>query len=333
MNPDPKTDPLGPFLLRCAAFAALSLGVWAACTALFFRGYTDDYYERVASPRQAALILGTSRAAQGLVPAEIASRELGVESPLYNFAFASSISRYGEAYFEAIKKKLSEPRPGQSGLFLLEVSPLAISTSKGASERFPERDSFIGQLHTFSTHPNIEYPFYQPDRGYTIIDRIVRHWRNRDRLIVHDDGWLEVTPAEVERVEDNIEAKLADYTRTMQTSELSATRLSYLERTLELLAPRGRTALVVLPIHPRLRALERSYMPDFDARLRAVAERWRASYLDLSDLDGLVMTNDGNHLHRDSARRVSRELSVRLAAASERTLRGRAGELGGGATR
>lgn len=162
MNPDPKTDPLGPFLLRCAAFAALSLGVWAACTALFFRGYTDDYYERVASPRQAALILGTSRAAQGLVPAEIASRELGVESPLYNFAFASSISRYGEAYFEAIKKKLSEPRPGQSGLFLLEVSPLAISTSKGASERFPNetrsldsciRSRLIQTSSTRSTNP------------------------------------------------------------------------------------------------------------------------------------------------------------------------------------
>jgi hypothetical protein len=86
----------------------------------------------------------------------------------------------------------------------------------------------------------------------------------------------------------------------------------YLERTIARLSPRGRVALLVMPIDPRLRALERSYMPDFDARMRALAARSGATYLDLSDLDARAVTNDGNHLRQDWARSVSRDVSARL---------------------
>jgi hypothetical protein len=308
-----SSEALRAFLVRLAGFGAVSLCVWAACTAAFFNGHTDDFYERIASPRQLSLILGTSRAAQGLVPEEIDARGLGASTPLYNFAFASSISRYGRAYFEAIGRKLAAPPPGQRGVFLLEVSPLAISTVKGAAGAWPEEDTFLAKLHSVSLAPNVEYPFYAQNRGYNIIDRSVRRWRGRERLYLHADGWLEVTPGEEGRVEADVAQKLADYGATFGTSEYSPERFAYLERTLGVLTPQGRAALVLVPIDPRLRALERNYMPDFEARMQGLVERSHATYVDLSDLDREVVTTDGNHLQRDSARRVSQELSSRLA--------------------
>lgn len=302
-------------MLRCAAFTALSACVWAASTRLFFNGYTDDYYVRVASPRQAGLILGTSRAAQGLVPAEIDARALGASAPLYNFAFASSLTRYGRAYFEAIERKLAEPMAARTGLFLLEVSPLAISVDTTDAKEFPEQQTFMGKLGSFSADPNVEYPFYAARRGYDIIDRSVRQWRGTARLFLHDDGWLEVKPMADASIEPNIQQKLIDYARAFSVSRSSAERSEYLERTIARLAPRGRVALVVMPIDPRLRALERGYMPDFDGRMQALARRFGANYLDLSDLDARVVTNDGNHLRQDWARTVSREVSARLGRA------------------
>jgi len=300
-------------VLRCAAFVALSAGVWAACTRLFFNGYTDDFYVRVASPRQPALIVGTSRAAQGLVPEEIDTRALGVSAPLYNFAFASSLTRYGPSYFDAIERKLAEPVPGEASLFLVEVSPLSIAIDATDRTAFPERESFIGKLSSFSANPNVEYPFYAAQRGYDIIDRTVRHWRGMGRLLLHADGWLEVKPVADDDIEANIRQKLVDYTQTFSVSRYSEERATYLKRTVERLAARGRVGLVQMPIDPRLRVLERQFMPDFDARMHELSARTGATYLDLSDLDERVVTNDGSHLRQDWSRRVSRELSARLA--------------------
>jgi hypothetical protein len=301
--------------VRCACFVALSACVWATCTRLFFNGYTDDYYLRVASPRQTGLIVGTSRAAQGLVPAEIDARALGASAAPYNFAFASSLTRYGRAYFEAIGRKLAEQRPAQIGVFLLEVSPLAISIDATGTREFPEQETFVGKLSTFASDPNVEYPFYAARRGYDIIDRSVRRWRGTGRLFLHDDGWLEVKPVADASIELNIQQKLVDYAQVFSVSRHSPERSEYLERTIVQLVARGRVALVVMPIDPRLRALEWSYMPDFDDRMRVLAERSRATYLDLSDLDARVVTNDGNHLRQDWARAVSREVSARLERA------------------
>jgi hypothetical protein len=309
-----SSDSIWPFVARCAGASLLGCVIWTLCTALFFDGYTDDFYRRVASPRQPSLILGTSRAAQGIVPQEIDTRSLGFAGPLFNFAFTSANSRYGRAYLEAIRRKLSPSSASLPGLFLLEVSPLSISTDKAAPEHFPEDDVFLAKLHSFSLDPNPEYPFYAADRGYQILYRMLRRWRGSERLFLHEDGWLEVKPfTDEQRLAANLHEKLADYAEQFASSTPSEHRLAYLRRTLQLLSEHGRAVLVRVPIHPSLAARERDYMPDFDARIDALARESKASYLDLSDLNGSVKTNDGNHLQRDVARQVSRELSARLA--------------------
>jgi hypothetical protein len=300
-------------MLRCAALAALGAVVWTLCTLVFFNGYTDDFYLRVSSPRQASLVVGTSRAAQGIVPEELDARALGFGGPLYNFAFTSANSRYGKVYFDVIERKLAPAPGGARGLFLLEVSPLALSIDKGTAGSLPEEKTFLAKLHLLSTSPNPEYPLYVPERGYDIIDRSVRRLTGKTRLLLHADGWLEVTPdTDPQRFATQLQHKLVDYRKAFAASEPSELRREYLRRTLALFARHGSAVLVRMPIHPELAALEQAYMPGFDAEMASLAREQHARYIDLSDLNASVATTDGNHLRRDSARQVTRELRSRL---------------------
>jgi hypothetical protein len=303
-------------MIRCAVFVAVSAAVWTLCTLLFFDGYTDNYYLRVSSPRQASLVVGTSRAAQGIVPEELDARALGFGGALYNFAFTSANSRYGKVYLGVIERKLVRAPGGAPGLFLLEVSPLSISAEKGGVKPLREEETFLAKLHLLSTNPNPEYPLYVPERGYDIIDRNVRRLRGRTRLLLHEDGWLEVTPdPNPARFATLLATKLVDYGKTFAASEPSEERREYLRRTVALFARHGRPVLVRLPVDPGLAALERAYMPGFDAEMASLAREQHATYIDLSDLNASVFTTDGNHLRRDSARQVTRELQARLGPA------------------
>ena len=73
--------------------------------ASFAGGNTDSFYRRFTSPQQSNLILGNSRAAQGVRP-EFLHATNGEK--FYNYSFTIFDSPYGEAYFKSIEKKLDE---------------------------------------------------------------------------------------------------------------------------------------------------------------------------------------------------------------------------------
>ena len=88
-------------------------------------GYTDDVnYFKFSSPKSSSMILGTSRALQGLVPQAIDS--VTGRNDLLNFAFTLGNSPYGKVYLDAIKKKID--RSKKNGIFILAVDPWAISS-------------------------------------------------------------------------------------------------------------------------------------------------------------------------------------------------------------
>ena len=62
-------------------------------------GTTDDFYLRFTSAKQKSLIIGTSRAAQGIQPQLIDSiLDLTATDKIYNFSFTAQNSPYGEVY-------------------------------------------------------------------------------------------------------------------------------------------------------------------------------------------------------------------------------------------
>jgi hypothetical protein len=303
----------GRFLGRVLVAVLISLSVWTACTWIFLRGETDDAYLRVSSPRQRSLILGTSRASQGIVPSEFDARTLGIAGPVFNFAFTSATSPWGPSYLRAIEMKLDQQAAGGPGLFVLEVSPLSLTVKRGEAMR--EDASFLGKLHSFASNPNIEFPLYRPERGVDILEGLLQIARGNVRKRLHSDGWLEITLPDttVDRFRARLRMKVAENRASFASAEFSPTRLQYLVKTIGLLQQRGRVVLTRLPVHPDILTVEEQQMPGFTRQMRDIAEAAGVAYVDLTDLSPDVATTDGSHLAKQSSRRVTGELLARLS--------------------
>jgi hypothetical protein len=283
---------------------ALLLGA-ALLGPVVLRGRVDAFYGRFTSPPAGSLILGTSRAAQGIRPAVLASG-LGkkFDGPLLNYAFTLTHSPYGPAYLRSIGRKL---RPDtRNGLFILAVDPWSLSLT-GPEGAFPEDQSFIGQLRQVSQNPNLPYlTRYQTKPLYRLL---LDYATATERL--HPDGWLEVNiGTDSAQIRARTARKLQDYRLLAASQHLSAGRLRALRQTIGLLKPHGQVVLVRLPVGPSLLELENVYQPNFDQLMRRTAATQAVPYLDYSAQP--YATTDGNHLQRAASEKFSRQLAVDL---------------------
>jgi hypothetical protein len=298
-------------LLRLGLLGGASLLGATLLAPVVLRGGVDAFYGRFTSPPAGSLILGTSRAAQGIRPAVLAARLGGqFEGPLLNYAFTLTHSPYGPAYLASIRRKL---RPEvRNGLFVLAVDPWSLSLT-GAEGTFPETQSFIGQLHQVSQNPNLPYltryqtkPLYRLPLDYaTATERL------------HPDGWLEVNiGTDSAQVRARTARKLQDYRLLAASQHLSAGRLQALRQTIEFLKPHGRVVLVRLPVGPSLLQLEQIYQPGFEQLMRQMAVGFSVPYLDYSAQP--YATTDGNHLQRGASAAFSQQLAADLVASLQR---------------
>ena len=294
-------------LLLLAAAAAVGA---ALLLPVVLRGGVDAFYGRFASPAAGSLIVGTSRAAQGIRPAVLAARLAGqFEGPLLNYAFTLTHSPYGPAYLASIRRKL---RPEvRNGLFIVAVDPWSLSAVGRADSvtvaQFPEAKSFIGQLREVSQRPNLVYlaryqtkPLYRLPLDYaTATERL------------HPDGWLEVNIGlDSAQVRARTARKLLDYQKLAAAQHLASGRLAALRQTIEFLQLHGRVVLVRLPVGPGMLALEQRYQPGFDAQMRRLAAGFAVPYLDYSAAP--YATTDGNHLQKAASEIFSQQLAADL---------------------
>ena len=287
-------------LLAGAVFVgALALGP------VVLKGQIDAFYGRFTTPLAGSLILGTSRAAQGIQPAVLLARLGGqFEGPLLNYAFTLTHSPYGPAYLRSIQRKL---RPEvKNSLFIVAVDPWSLSLT-GPEGAFPEDNSFIGQLHQVSQNPNLVYlarfqtkPFYRLLLDYaTATERL------------HPDGWLEVRiGTDSAQVVARTARKLHDYRLLAAIQHLSTGRLQALRQTIAFLKQHGRVVLVRLPVGSSMLQLEQVYQPGFDQLMRQMAADYALAYFDYSAQP--YATTDGNHLQREASATFSQRLAADL---------------------
>ncbi len=269
------------------------------------RGRVDAFYGRFTSPPAGSLILGTSRAAQGLQPAVLAAG-LGrqFDRPLLNYAFTLTHSPYGPAYLASIRRKL---RPEvRNGLFVVAVDPWSLSLT-GPEGTYPEDQSFIGQLQQVSQNPNLPYlTRYQTKPLYRLL---LDYATATERL--HPDGWLEVNiGTDSAQVAARTARKVQDYRLLAASQHLSAGRLAALRQIIQLLKPHGRVVLVRLPVGHSLLRVEQAYQPDFDQLMRQTAADFSIPYLDYSAAP--YATTDGNHLQQAASAAFTRQLAGEL---------------------
>ncbi|MDP6909265.1 MAG: hypothetical protein QF371_07160, partial [Flavobacteriales bacterium] len=169
-------------------------------------GRTDSYYIRFTVPKQNNLLIGSSRAAQGLQP-RVLKEILGID--IFNYAFTARASPYGPVYFESIRKKLNSGR--SDGIFILDVNPWSISSRTehpNDSTQFRELDSFVRRTPNVNTNPNFTYLKNNLGGNYYKI-----LW-NHSPVFLHQNGWLEVTvPMDSSSIRKRTQLRLKKYVK------------------------------------------------------------------------------------------------------------------------
>ena len=290
-------------------FLGLGFGLVVATAVLFVYGAADGrsdaYYLRFATPRQQSLILGTSRAAQGIQPGVI-NDVLGRED-VYNFSFTLDNSPYGEAYSDLIRRKLAPPDEIPD-LFILAVDPWSVSITCPTGPDtlcLTENERFTGQLRRVASRPNVEYLFhYYQEPLYRIV------WPASHVMEVAADGWLRVDlPMTAKERAANRATKMEAYRRHAESWRISPYRIEALLRLITDLQRRGDVYLVRLPVDPSMLEIEEQYAPDFADSLRRWSAATGSPLLDLTPGSASFQTLDGNHLEQASGRRASRAIA------------------------
>jgi hypothetical protein len=294
--------------------------VFGSIICVFFKadGYSDPFYMRFTTPKQNALILGSSKAAQGLMP-KILNENLQ-RNDIYNYAFTLHHSPYGPTYFNSIKRKLKND--SKNGIFIITVDPWSItsdSETPNDSTKFEELNLCLEKTKKVDVYPNFEYLINSYTRFY------IKILYNNSPMYLHKDGWLESSininakdgtasnhrtlnmTSEMQKA--RLDASILRYLKKKETYKYSRFRERYLVKTIEFLKSRGDVYLVRLPIHPEMAFVEQELMPDFNRKMNRISEESKIRYFDMMSLNSNYIFNDGNHLNRVSSKDVSLEVA------------------------
>lgn len=121
----------------------------------------DNFYYRFTTEKANSLILGGSRAAQGIKPEIINNSICDEENKIINHAFALGPSSFGPNYYKEITKKLKNE--SKRGLFIISINPwslaIRIENTTDDSLMFFEvkQNMFVGNLNSSNSNPNFDY--------------------------------------------------------------------------------------------------------------------------------------------------------------------------------
>jgi len=260
-------------------------------------GNADAFYLKFTSTKKSNLIIGTSKAAQGLQP-EILTKT--TQKEFFNYAFAMYASPYGEAYLQSIKNKLNTEINNQT--FILVVDPWSLSSltnDPNDSINFRENTSYIHAISNPNQKINYQYLINYFDESYYKI------LTKNHTAFLHDNGWLEVTlPIDSFSVERRRSFTIAGYAEKIANYKFSKIRFQFLLKTISYLKKYGRVHLVRLPVHPDLMQLENQLMPNFDRDIQVAIDQ-AAGYYDMSQEHANFQYTDGVHLTKTSGQEVS----------------------------
>ena len=290
---------MGRLLKRGFWIFVISYGIYLILISLVSssKKYTiDPYYSKLLSTHSGSLILGTSRAGQGIEP-EILNN--GNYLPFFNFAFTVGHTPYGDPYFDLITKKIASSEFSKRRVFILSVDPWSLQGSKNSS--FPETSYFTGGLKLPFLEPNLEYlirfyenplfgPYTTDSRSYNTIN-----------------GRKTFAPGFNQKPDPaRLKLRLEEYSSWLESKgDLSEKRMNSLETIVQFLQGYGQVVLVRIPVHKDFLYLENSNFPKFD---QVIEERFpELPYLNycFPRNSNKFQFTDGSHLTRSSGNHFS----------------------------
>jgi hypothetical protein len=288
------------FLIGIMIISYLFLGLLA-------NGYTDPFYLRFTSPKQKSLIIGSSRAAQGIMPS-VLNTTLDAKrfiNPIYNYSFTILHSPYGNTYYKAIEAKLDKHTT--NGLFILDVNPWTISSDKSINyERETKKE--LGKLKYFNMYPNYDYLInaYKKSIFTTLSNQFVKD----TTLKLHDNGWMEVSVKfNIKQFEKSKIEKVKMYKKNnLLRFNISTDRIQWLGKTIDLLNKHGNVILVRVPVSDEILEIEDKLIENFDSLIKTKFKD--IPYLNYKNVNKDYLYIDGNHLYKESSKEFSKKLAT-----------------------
>jgi len=285
-------------------------------TALSAGSYFDPFYLRFTTGKHHSIILGTSRAAQGLLPEEL-NKNLGDEySPLFNFAFTGLNSPFGKVYSNAILQKLDTTKTSKKNVFIISVDPWSISIKNNPTdnpEKYRENGLFLDIMKTIGKKgkPNYEYLIKGYSESWGKI--LYRPITNKKIMTLHNDGWLEVNvPMDETAVKNRITAKVKSYNKISEIYHFSPNRFLALKKLVLQLKKHGIVVLVRMPARNEIKIIENKFFADFDNKICALSSESDVRYWSfMNQLEEHTFT-DGTHLFKDSGRKISKQIATMI---------------------
>ncbi len=268
----------------------------------------DRLYLKFTTNKKNSLILGTSKAAEGLQP-KIINEILGRDD-IYNYAFTLDHSPFGPAYLRSIYNKLN--KSNKDGVFIITVDPYSISIEKGKTDKsinFKENEYAVGMITNVNTFPNYDYLIHHYPHQYFYL--LAPNIKLQNPQILHNDGWYESNLSMDEKmVEFRTNENVSNYTRLAHDRKYSEVRFNYLKKIIKLLSNYGHVYIVRLPVIEPLLKLENSVIPDFDLKIQNLCSKYNLCYLNLTSNQEKYSFLDGNHLNRNTSSIVSKEVAT-----------------------
>ena len=147
-------------------------------------GYTDPFYLRFSSEKKSNLILGASRAAQGIQPKILNNIN---NKKFFNFSFTNLHSPFGDTYLNAINRKLNKRSKEQ--IFIVCVNPWTLSSICDNPENesdFRELKTELASTNFYDLNPNFIYLLKNYSKPFYMLLRKDKH------MLLHKNGWLEI---------------------------------------------------------------------------------------------------------------------------------------------
>lgn len=293
------------FLIQISAFIIFPIAFIIVTTLIYADGYIDTYYLRFTTPKQENLIIGTSKAAQGIIPSIL---ESNFNRKFFNYCFTINHSPYGESYYNSISKKLN--KRSKNGIFILGVDPFGITSyiSSDGTENL-KTEVILGNMYFVNMNPNFEYIFrnnLSPWRKVFSKDPS----KTSPKVELHEDGWLEVDfQLTQEKFYKSKERCITEYRNLHIKRVLSENRIHYLEKTIRLLKQHGTVYLVRIPTSKEMFEIENELLPEFNEIIDGISTKYEIKYFDFSGDYAQYQTTDGNHLYKPSGIKFTEALS------------------------
>jgi hypothetical protein len=253
---------------------------------------------KLLAPSKGGLILGDSRALQGIDPDQF-------DFPIENFAFTIGHSPYDASYIKLLRKKIPQ---GRGFKHLVCVTPWSLINNTGRQEDL--NPFFTERLKLPLFNPNFEYISKYMDLSLTNLLNLIP-----SNAITTDNGWLKQGMDSVDLYREyprRVKEKVENYERKYPVMKLNlkTQRVQNLLEIIFLLKESGSVDIIRLPISDEMLKLENRRFPEFNHLLLEIAKAANSNYINLTDMT--VQTTDGNHIWYKEVERVSKELNKRM---------------------